>query len=218
MRDYPALCVTEATKVTTDEIVHSESWHRNNFHCERPWCHERIDIRYGIRYLDRLQRPGRDAGVAPIVEMTRAWVDTITTNLPGVPIDTFVDCSGGDYAPTFREALAGSRSRLTCVEMTAQGQDPGHAVGQAWLRVSRTRLLMNLERRFDNRAIEMPRAIFDVLRKELFTMRRTVTDARNVQFLSGPNDDLVVAAALSTWAEPWPLRGVGHGPAEMVWG
>lgn len=218
VQDSPALCVVDATYHDTGEITHSDEWHRTNRGCERPYCRETTETHFRVRYLDRLRRPGKEAGVAPIAELVRLWVLDLQRKYPHVPIHVFVDVSGGDYRGFFDDALAGTSATLTGVEMTAGDKDGGHSLGSRWLRISRTRLLWNLERRFERRQVRMPREAFDKVRGELFAMRRTVTDSRNVVFVSSAHDDVVVALGLATWPDPFgPETSVRVEPASLIW-
>lgn len=117
----------------------------------------------------------------------------------------------------FRKALQGTHARFTAVVMTATGPEPSHTFGQRWLHVSRTRLLTNLQLRLEQQQIRMPRDAYELIRSELFAMRRVVSESRQVSFQAGQHDDLVVSMALATWMDLGASR-VGHAPGSVVWG
>lgn len=201
--DWPAIAVALAERIDTDEITHSKAGHEQFGGCERGWCRYKSRLIYRVKHLDRLPRPGRELGVRPIADEVLRWHREIARRLPHAQIFTSIDASGGDYRPMFADVLAaGPEHHLTGIEITAGEAEPTHAAGQRWLRIPRSKLISQLEVRFEQREIEIPRKPFEIVKGELLTMRRRVSESRQVIYESGAYDDLVIALAMCVWAEP----------------
>lgn len=205
VHDYPATAIVEARSETLNEIEHDGAWHERNAHCERPHCRYKRLTSYTLRHLARLERPGRDAGVAPIAQDLREWNDTLSDTHPGVSVYNLVDMSGGDYMPLFERALSpGPAHVLTGVLITSGGDDTKSkgSPGGRWAKLSRSALISNLVVRFERKQVKMDPETFKLLWPELRQMHREVTAARNLVYKADKHDDLIIALALACWYEP----------------
>lgn len=201
--DWPAIAVVIPERVNTGEIQHSKTGHEMHSGCMQGYCRYTYNLVYRVKHLDRLPRPGRELGVRPIAQEVLRWHHEVARRMPRAQIYTTIDASGGDYRGMFAEVLAsGPQHHLTGLEITSGEAEPTHSPGQRWLRVPRTKLIQQLEVRFEQREIEIPREPFEVIKGELLTMRRKVSDGRQLIYESGAYDDLVITLAMATWAEP----------------